>query len=72
MALAGIDMALWDAHGTRKSSASLVRLLGFQPRRMQAYGAVGFDGVGRLCFNSCKLDEAGIQRRESKDRLCQR
>lgn len=44
IALAAIDMALWDAlarlHGT-----SLVRLLGFEPRPLRVYGAVGYDGV---------------------------
>jgi len=44
MAVAGIDMALWDAlartHGT-----SIVRLLGGVEKRMPAYGAVGYDGV---------------------------
>ena len=43
MALAAIDMALWDAlargHGT-----SLVGLLGGVPRPIPAYGAVGYDG----------------------------
>lgn len=44
MALAGLDMALWDAlarfHGT-----SLVRLLGGAERPVRAYGAIGYDGV---------------------------
>jgi mandelate racemase len=44
MAIAGIDMALWDAlartHGT-----SLVRLLGGVERPQRVYGAVGYDGV---------------------------
>jgi mandelate racemase len=44
MALAAIDMALWDAlarlHGT-----SLVRLLGGVERPVRAYGAIGYDGV---------------------------
>jgi mandelate racemase len=44
MALAAIDMALWDAHA-RLHECSLARLLGYAPRRLQAYGAVGFDGV---------------------------
>lgn len=43
MALAAIDMALWDALA-RSSGMSLVRLLGGVPRRLQAYGAVGHDG----------------------------
>lgn len=47
MALAGIDMALWDAVA-RMHSMSLVRLLGGtgKPTRpIPAYGAVGYDGV---------------------------
>ncbi len=43
IALAAIDMALWDAlarlHGT-----SLVRMLGGVPRAVPAYGAIGYDG----------------------------
>jgi mandelate racemase len=44
MALAALDMALWDAlaHTHR---TSLVRLLGFVPQPIPAYGAVGYDGV---------------------------
>jgi mandelate racemase len=44
MALAAIDMALWDAKA-RLHECSLSRLLGYAPRRFPAYGAVGFDGV---------------------------
>lgn len=45
MALAGIDMALWDAlahvHGV-----SLARLLGGTPKPIPAYAAIGYDGAG--------------------------
>ena len=44
MALAGIDMALWDAQA-RSHGISLVRLLGGVERPIPAYGAVGYDGV---------------------------
>jgi mandelate racemase len=44
MALAGLDMALWDALA-RSDNTSLIRLLGGVERPMQAYGAVGYDGV---------------------------
>ena len=44
MALAAIDMALWDALA-RRHGVSLVRLLGGAARPVPAYGAVGFDGV---------------------------
>jgi mandelate racemase len=43
MALAGIDMALWDALA-RVFGVSLVRLLGGVERPVPAYGAVGYDG----------------------------
>lgn len=44
MALAAVDMALWDALA-RRHGVSLVRLLGGAPRPVPAYGAVGFEGV---------------------------
>jgi len=44
MALAAVDMALWDALA-RRHGVSLVRLLGGTPKPLAAYGAVGFDGV---------------------------
>lgn len=43
MALAGIDMALWDALG-RTHNCSLLHLLGGTPKPIRAYGAIGFDG----------------------------
>ncbi|HEV2445541.1 MAG TPA: enolase C-terminal domain-like protein, partial [Candidatus Sulfopaludibacter sp.] len=44
MALAGIDMALWDALA-RIHNTPLVRLLGSVEKPLPAYGAVGYDGV---------------------------
>jgi mandelate racemase len=44
MALAAIDMALWDALA-RKNSISLTRLLGGIEKPLPAYGTVGFDGL---------------------------
>lgn len=44
MALAGLDMALWDALA-RYHETSLVRLCGGVERPVPAYGAVGHDGV---------------------------
>ena len=44
MALAGIDMALWDALA-RIHDTSLVRLLGGMEKPVRPYGAVGYDGV---------------------------
>src|SRR3954464_15723420 len=43
MALAGIDMALWDALA-RVHHVSLARLLGGTERPIPAYGALGYDG----------------------------
>jgi mandelate racemase len=44
MALAAIDMALWDALA-RVHSLPLVRLLGGVEKPVRPYGAVGYDGV---------------------------
>lgn len=44
MALAAIDMALWDALA-RVHSVPLVRLLGGLANPIRAYGSVGYDGV---------------------------
>jgi mandelate racemase len=44
MALAAIDMALWDALA-RVHGVSLVRLLGAIEKPVRPYGAVGYDGV---------------------------
>ncbi len=43
IALAAIDMALWDTLA-RTHNTSLVRLLGGTERAVKAYGAVGYDG----------------------------
>lgn len=44
MALAGIDMALWDAFA-RSRDLPLHAVLGAAPRPIKAYGGVGFDGA---------------------------
>jgi len=44
MALAAIDMALWDAQA-RLHEVPLLQLLGGSERPIRAYGAVGYDGV---------------------------
>ena len=44
IALAAIDMALWDALA-RSHRTSLVRLLGAVEKPVPAYGAIGYDGV---------------------------
>jgi mandelate racemase len=44
IALAAIDMALWDALA-RVNGLTLVEMLGGVPKPVRAYGAVGYDGV---------------------------
>jgi mandelate racemase len=44
MAMAAVDMALWDALA-RAQELPLARLLGGTPKPIPAYGAVGYDGV---------------------------
>lgn len=44
IALAAIDMALWDALA-RTHDLALVNLLGGEQRSIRAYGAVGYDGI---------------------------
>ena len=57
MALAGIDMALWDALA-RSHDTSLVRLLGGVEKPVQAYGAVGYDGAS----GSARVAEDWVRR----------
>jgi mandelate racemase len=57
MALAAIDMALWDALA-RRQGASLVQLLGGVARPVPVYGGVGYDGPA----GSAKAAEAWAAR----------
>jgi mandelate racemase len=57
MAIAGIDMALWDAKA-RLHDTSIVRLLGGIEKPVPAYGAVGYDGVN----DSARVAEAWAKR----------
>jgi mandelate racemase len=57
MALAALDMALWDALA-RSHNTSLVRLLGGIEKPIPAYGAVGYDGVAE----SARVAEAWAKR----------
>lgn len=57
MALAGIDMALWDALA-RSHNTSLTRLLGGVEKPLRAYGAVGYDGA----IGSAKVTEGWVRR----------
>ena len=60
MALAAIDMALWDALA-RQHSTSLVRLLGGVPKQIPAYGAVGYDGAEGSAKVATEWAERGIK-----------
>jgi mandelate racemase len=57
IALAAIDMALWDALA-RSLGVPLVRLLGGVEKPLPAYGAVGYDGV----VDSAKVAEDWARR----------
>ena len=46
MALAALDMALWDAEA-RRHEVSLAQLLGATERPIRAYGGVGYDGEAK-------------------------
>ena len=63
MALAAIDMALWDALA-RAHNLSVVRLLGGTEKPIRPYGAVGYDGVAgcaETAENWAKLGFKGIK-----------
>jgi len=57
MALASVDMALWDALA-RWHGVSLVRLLGGVEKPVRAYGAVGYEGA----MGSAKVAEEWARR----------
>ncbi len=57
MALAGIDMAVWDALA-RLHNGSLLALLGAAARPVAAYGAIGYDGE----MESAKVAETWARR----------
>jgi mandelate racemase len=59
MALAAIDMALWDALA-RYHETSLVRLLGGIERPTPAYGAVGYDGPAECARVAAGWAERGF------------
>jgi mandelate racemase len=63
IALAAIDMALWDALA-RVHSMPLVRMLGGVEKPVRAYGAVGYDGVqdsGKGAESWAKLGFTGVK-----------
>jgi mandelate racemase len=63
MAVAALDMALWDALA-RSHTTSLVRLVGGTEKPIPAYGAVGYDGVAgsaRVAERWAKLGFKGVK-----------
>jgi mandelate racemase len=60
MALAGLDMALWDAHA-RGLGLSLVRLLGGEPKPLRAYTSFGMDGLQRAVAVAATSADAGFR-----------
>lgn len=60
MALAGIDMAVWDALA-RTQNVPLTTLLGGSDRPIPAYGAVGFDGIKGSAEQAQHWAERGLK-----------
>lgn len=60
MAIAGIDMALWDALA-RTQELPLVRLLGHEPRPVRAYGGIGYDGPAGAARTAEAWRRAGVR-----------
>lgn len=59
MALAAIDMALWDALA-RTQNVSLAALLGGTEKPIRTYGAIGFDGAEGAARTAEALAQAGF------------
>ena len=59
MALAAIDMALWDALA-RLTGMSMTRLLGGAAKPLRAYGAVGYDGPAGCAKTAEKWAKKGF------------
>ena len=68
IALAAIDMALWDALA-RVHSMPLVQLLGGAEKPIRPYGAVGYDGVEGCAKAAERLGDGRVHGHQSKDRL---
>src|SRR5919198_1544248 len=59
IAMAAIDMAVWDALA-RAHEVSLLRLLGGTPRPIPAYGATGYDGAHDSARVAARWAERGF------------
>ena len=59
MAVAALDMALWDALA-RCTDLPLVRLLGWKPTPVRAYGAVGYVGAEDSAREAARWAEQGF------------
>ena len=60
MAMAAVDMALWDALA-RRGGQSLVRLLGGVAKPIPAYGGVGYDGVAGSAKAAAEWAKRGLK-----------
>src|SRR5688500_5265358 len=60
IAMAAIDMALWDAMA-RLHSASLVRLLGCAAKEIPVYAGIGYDGVDGCAEQAERWAKRGIK-----------
>ena len=65
MAIAAIDMALWDALA-RTHKVPLAVLLGGTEKPTQTYGAIGFDGADGAAQTAEQLARAGFQAVKAK------
>ncbi len=60
IAMAAVDMALWDALA-RAHRLPLARLLGSAPKPIPAYGAVGYDGAEGCARGAAEWAERGFK-----------
>ena len=60
MALAAIDMALWDAHAKMHQS-NLVQLLGGTHKAIPVYGGIGYEGKEGAANTAARLAEQGFR-----------
>jgi mandelate racemase len=60
IAIAAIDMALWDAFA-RNQGVSLVRLLGGVEKPIPAYGGIGYDGPAECAKAAAEWAERGFK-----------